>query len=161
MEAFSSLLALCEGKPSVTGRIPSQKSINVEPWFFSCAGLNKLLNKQSNNRWSETPWAPCNVTVVNLQSFCRSVSDNYQNQTKPFNQKPWKLKPVQEVTFTLNRSLGSYMQRWCRWYIHRIRTHTHTHIYIYIYAYLYIMQSMVVSLIHITIDVEHWCFRWC
>ena len=34
MEAFSMLLALCEGNPLVTGEFPSQKASDAELWCF-------------------------------------------------------------------------------------------------------------------------------
>ena len=65
------------------------KSLWMRNLDFLCAGLNMLLNKQSSNRWSETPRGSCNVIVVNLQTFCRSVNENYhKNHTKSFNRKP-------------------------------------------------------------------------
>ena len=34
METFSTLLALCEGNPPVTGGFPSQKTSGAELWCF-------------------------------------------------------------------------------------------------------------------------------
>ena len=56
MEAFSALLALCEGNRPVTGRFPSQRASNADLWCSFDVRLNKVLNKQSNGWWIETPW---------------------------------------------------------------------------------------------------------
>ena len=65
MEIFSTLLALCEGNPQVTGVFPSQRPVTWSFDVFFHVSLNKLLRKQSRCRWSETPWHSlwrhCNV----------------------------------------------------------------------------------------------------
>ena len=45
MEMLSSLLALCEGNPPVTGGFPPQRASNAGLWFSIILSLNKLLNK--------------------------------------------------------------------------------------------------------------------
>ena len=67
METFSTLLALSEGNPPVTGEFPSQRVSNTDFNVFFNLRLNKRLSKQSRRRWFETPlrslWRPFNVTV--------------------------------------------------------------------------------------------------
>ena len=44
---------------------PVEKGPGVRNFsVFLCIGLNKLLNKQSISRWSETPWRLCDVYVM-------------------------------------------------------------------------------------------------
>ena len=63
METFSALLALCEGKPPVTGWFPPQRSVTRS--FDVCFDLrlNKRLSKQSTARCFDTPscslWRHC------------------------------------------------------------------------------------------------------
>ena len=71
MELFSALLALCEkntkqSKQSTcplcgeyTTGLPSPMTSS-----FVVVSLNKLLNKQSIIRWSETQWRSCDVTLT-------------------------------------------------------------------------------------------------
>ena len=53
---FSALLALCEGNQ----RGPVMQSSDLVFWV----GLHELLNKQSNARWSGTPWPLFDVIVM-------------------------------------------------------------------------------------------------
>ena len=69
MEAFSALLTLCEGNPTVTGRFPSQRPVML---MFSL--ICDWINGWANNRWFETPlcslWRHCNMLpdwIVKLQ----------------------------------------------------------------------------------------------
>ena len=50
MEAFSALLAFCEGNSSVNGAFPSQRVSNEEIWFFLLAW-----KKNVTGRYNETP----------------------------------------------------------------------------------------------------------
>ena len=50
---FFSLLAICEGNPPVTGRLPSQGSVTRNFDVFFDLHLNKWLSKQSRRRWFE------------------------------------------------------------------------------------------------------------
>ena len=65
MEKFSALLALCEGKPLVTGGFPSQRPVTRSFDVLFDLRLNKRFNKQSRRRWFETPsrslWRHSNV----------------------------------------------------------------------------------------------------
>ena len=54
METFSTLLAFCEGNPSVTGGFPLQRPVTRSFAVFFDLRLNKRLNKQSRRRWFET-----------------------------------------------------------------------------------------------------------
>ena len=65
---FSTLLALCEGNPPVTGGFPSQRPVMQSFDVFFDLRLNKRLSKQSRRRWFETPscslWRCCNETEL-------------------------------------------------------------------------------------------------
>ena len=50
MEAFSGLLALCEGNSPVTGEISSQRG-SIADFDIFYVGPHKLFYKQSNGRW--------------------------------------------------------------------------------------------------------------
>ena len=72
METFSALLALCEGKPLVTPRFPSQRPVMWSFDVFFHMRLNKWLSKHSRRWWFETPlgslWRHCNV-VLNFPGY--------------------------------------------------------------------------------------------
>ena len=69
METFSTLLALCSGKPRMIGEFPSQRPVTRSFDFFVCLffgqRLNKWMSKQSWGWWFETPsrslWRHCIV----------------------------------------------------------------------------------------------------
>ena len=65
METFSALLALCEGKPPVTGGFLSQRPVTHSFDVFFDLRLNKWLSKQWRDQLFETPspslWCHCNV----------------------------------------------------------------------------------------------------
>ena len=54
-ETFSSLLALCEGNPPVTGGFPSQRPVTRSFGVFFDPPFNNRLSQQSRHRWFETP----------------------------------------------------------------------------------------------------------
>ena len=64
METFSSLLALCEGNPPVTGGFPSQRPVT--------RGFGVFFDVQWTNDWTHSPdagdlwrhYAHCDVTVM-------------------------------------------------------------------------------------------------
>ena len=68
MEAFSALLALCEGIPPVTGGFPSQRPVTWSCDVFFDLRLNKRLSKRSRHRWFKTPsrslWRHCNARLL-------------------------------------------------------------------------------------------------
>ena len=65
MATFSTLLAFCEGNPSVTGRFPSQRPVTRSFDVLFDLRLNKRFSKQSRRRWFETPLSVTNdVTVM-------------------------------------------------------------------------------------------------
>ena len=68
MKMVSSLLALCEGNPVVTGGFPPKQPLIQSLSFdvFFVVGL-KLLNKQSTCQWVEMPWHSHDVTVMIYQ----------------------------------------------------------------------------------------------
>ena len=55
METIFAQLALCEGKPPVTGVFPSQKVNKASFDIFFDVRLNKRITKQWSRRWFETP----------------------------------------------------------------------------------------------------------
>ena len=55
METFSALVALCEGKPPVTGGFPLQRPVTQSFDVFFDLRLNKRWSKLSWRRWFETP----------------------------------------------------------------------------------------------------------
>ena len=55
MEAFSTLLALSDGNPLVTGEFPSQRPVMQSFDVFYDLRLNKRLSKQSWGWWFEMP----------------------------------------------------------------------------------------------------------
>ena len=69
MEALSTLLALCEGNPPLTGGFPSQRVSNVGLWCIFVAILNKLLNKVLRSWWFETPWHSGDITVMDVITY--------------------------------------------------------------------------------------------
>ena len=64
-EAFSALLALCDGNPPVTGEFLAQRPVMRRFDVFFDLRLNKQLNNQWRRPWFETPsrplWRHCNV----------------------------------------------------------------------------------------------------
>ena len=68
METFSALLALCEGKPPVTGGFPSQRPVTRRFDVFFDLRLNKRFSKQWRSRWFDTPsrssWRHCNAVFI-------------------------------------------------------------------------------------------------
>ena len=70
METFSTILALCEWNPPVTGAFPSQSPVT---WSFDVLfdlRLNKRFSKQSRHWWFEMPscslWCHCNDIYIYL-----------------------------------------------------------------------------------------------
>ena len=55
MEAFSALLAICEGNSPVTGEFPSQTPVTRSYVVFFDLRLNARWSKQSWACWFETP----------------------------------------------------------------------------------------------------------
>ena len=64
MEMLSALLALCDGKPLVTGGFPSQRASNISFGVFFDVSLNKLLNKQLGCQLLKASWSSCDITVI-------------------------------------------------------------------------------------------------
>ena len=62
MEAFSTLLALCEGNPSVTGGFPHKGQWRGALVFYLIGARNKRLSKQSRRYH-----ANCDVTVMVIE----------------------------------------------------------------------------------------------
>ena len=83
MEAFSALLILYEGNPSVTSGFPSQRPVTRSFDVFYDLRLNKRLSKPPKRRWFETPlrslWRYCNglnvpiIIQTNLTSCALNV----------------------------------------------------------------------------------------
>ena len=80
-QAFSALLALCEGNPAVTRGFPSQRPVTWSCDVFFHIFLNKRLSKQSRRRCFETPshslWRHCNgctkITEVTLRDLTKTL----------------------------------------------------------------------------------------
>ena len=70
MEAFSALLTLCVGNPSLTRGFPSKRSVTQSFDVFFGMRLNKRLNKQTRCRWFETPWH-------SLCCHCNAIHQGY------------------------------------------------------------------------------------
>ena len=54
-------------EPAVTGGFPSHEASKAPFVVSFVVSLNKLLNKQSSQRWLETPWIPwrsCGVAII-------------------------------------------------------------------------------------------------
>ena len=82
MEAFSALLALCEGNPPITGGFPSQRPVTLDFDVIFDLRLNKRLGKQSRRRWFETPpsrslWRHGNVDDT-CQDFARNTGGYFR-----------------------------------------------------------------------------------
>ena len=81
MEAFSALLALCEGKPSVNDEFPSQGPVTWSFGVFFDLRLNKRLSKQWRHRWFETPsrslWRHHSVVGTSLPDQAESTTTLY------------------------------------------------------------------------------------
>ena len=55
--------------------IPITKTSDVEPWFFPCWSMNRLLNKQSRGRWTVMSWHSLYVAVMFGQHFqCHAIN---------------------------------------------------------------------------------------
>ena len=54
--------------------IPHESQLSWALMFSLFVIPNKLLNKRSNCRWFQTPWLPCAVTVIPLNSSVRNTS---------------------------------------------------------------------------------------
>ena len=87
METFSALLALCEGKPPVTGWFPPQRSVTRS--FDVCFDLrlNKRLSKQSTARCFDTPscslWRHCYEfsLISKWRCFFKKKSRDWQSHS--------------------------------------------------------------------------------
>ena len=89
MKTFSSLLALYEGNPSVTGGFPSQRPVTRSFVVFFDLHLNKRLSKQSISRWFETPscslWRHCNGIRVIIDNISTTIaSSDVKNLMIPY-----------------------------------------------------------------------------
>ena len=77
LETFSMLLALCEGKPPVTGGFPSQRPARQSFDVFFDLNLNKRLSKQSRRWWLvDTPSVcrHCNVWLLTISPWTKRRS---------------------------------------------------------------------------------------
>ena len=68
MEAFSALLALCEGNPPLVGEFPSQRPVTQSFDVLFYLRLKKRSSKQSRRGWFETPtrslWRQVNMSRI-------------------------------------------------------------------------------------------------
>ena len=71
METFSTLLALCEGNPPVSGGYPSQRPVTQSFDVFFDLRLNKQLSKQWKCQWFEMPsrslWH--HIMIITVQNW--------------------------------------------------------------------------------------------
>ena len=86
MEAFSALLALCEGNPLVTGGFSSQRPVTRSFEVFFDLRLNTRLNKQSRRWWFGTPslslWRHRKVMVSLLASSGSQITSSFVNSLR-------------------------------------------------------------------------------
>ena len=68
MEAFSALLAPCEGNPLVNGGFSSQRPVTQSFYVFFDLRLNKRLRKQSRRQWFETHHTHYDVSVMAISN---------------------------------------------------------------------------------------------
>ena len=88
---YSTLLALCEGNPLVTGGFPSQRPVTRSFNVFFDMRLNKGLSKQARHRWYKTPscslWGQrdvlCTVTKLSQGIFSWWSFDNQTQDDRP------------------------------------------------------------------------------
>ena len=66
METLSTLLAFCEGNPTVTGEFLAQRSVTQSFEIFFDLHLNKWLSKQSGLQWFRRHWTYYDVTVITV-----------------------------------------------------------------------------------------------
>ena len=77
MKTLSALWYLWGGGGGGTGHrwIPLTKE---EYDVLFCIILNNLSDLQSSCRWFETPWHPCDLTLM-ISTFCRAIGNPYYN----------------------------------------------------------------------------------
>ena len=68
MGTLSALLATLWGESTDHCGFPWQRASNAGLWYFFDVSPNKLLNKHSSGRWSETSWRSCGITVMSGHS---------------------------------------------------------------------------------------------
>ena len=109
METFSAVLTLCEGNPSVTGVLPSQRPVTRGFDVFIDLHLTKRLSKHSTRRWFETPsrslWRHCNGRTIPASPM-KQIWRIRQHEVYTFNwnsQKHRKTKHNQSICiYTIN-----------------------------------------------------------
>ena len=82
METSSALLALCAGKPPVTGESPSQRPVARSFDVFFDLRLKKRLSKHSRRRWFEKPssqlwYWKCNINTIFKPHVFRFLNYNH------------------------------------------------------------------------------------
>ena len=68
VKMLSTLLALCEENPPVTGGFPDKGPIMQSFDFFLYFSQNKLLNKHSNCHWFDMTWRSWDISVMLVAS---------------------------------------------------------------------------------------------
>ena len=87
MDRLSPLLSLCDGNESISHW---WISLTKGQWrFFLHVCLNKLLNKQWNYQWIETPWCSCDVTLMGWL-YKWYIIQKYYFKSTPFTQMFWQ-----------------------------------------------------------------------
>ena len=149
METFSTLLALCEGNPPVSGWFPSQRPVTQSIDVFFPLHPNKRLSKQSRRRLLEillrSLWCHCNASITS--SLCHFPAAVWDGITYPF------LNFNGATHFPFSRK----HQEAPNWLISR---YMHTFIYSIRYACDFVMMCFVVVLLSILIGVPRVPFTY-
>ena len=82
MEILHALLTLCQGTPPITRWFPYK--LPVLRFGDLSVSLNKLLNKQADCNWFETPWRLFGVTILALPG---AVARGFLTQTKKYGKR--------------------------------------------------------------------------
>ena len=77
METFSALLALCEGKPPVTGEFSAQRPVTRSFGDFFDLRLNKRLNQDTGDLRRHR--IHCDVTVMINENCLRNISFTFMD----------------------------------------------------------------------------------
>ena len=113
MQTFSALLALCEGKPLVTGGFPSQRPVTRSFCVFFDLRLNtEGFCKQPRRRWFETPsrslWRHCNVFLYDICFISIQISPKFDSKN-PDNSNPASV----HILTRRRTATGQYLDQCC------------------------------------------------
>ena len=68
------------GEPTGDRWIPPTKVQKRSCEVFFDVSLSKLLNKQTNNRWFETPWSSCDITIMTVYHYNDVIMSTTESQ---------------------------------------------------------------------------------